>query len=171
MSLVVAHLDRRIGAQTLSFKGTVSVPTGGVPIDPLGRGVRLRIADAVGGIVLDEIVAPGAFPGTSGLGWKAAGKPPVSFTYRDKLGRRGGITKVVIRDRAVKRPGAFEVAVTGAGPYSIPEGAAFALTVALNPVGDAPGSTPGVDQCGEARFVAGDAQCRSGRGTLRCRTR
>jgi len=170
-SLVVAHLDRTIGAQTLSFKGTVAIPPGGASIDPIGRGVRLRMADALGGIVLDEIIVPGVFPGVSGLGWKATGKAPVGFTYRDKLGRRGGITKVVIRDRSVKRPGAFEVAVTGAGSYRLPEGAAFALTVALNAVGDAPGSPPGVDQCGEARFVPGDAQCRTGRGTLRCRTR
>jgi hypothetical protein len=171
VTLVVGRLDRAPGPQTLGFKGSLVVPAGGAAIDPVGRGLRLRIADAVGAVIVDEVLAPGAFSADGRRGWKAAGKPPGTFTYRDPAGGRGGITKAVVRDRSTKSPGRVDVAIMGTGGYRPPHAGTFAVTIELNPLGAPAGGDPGVDQCGEARFVAEEPPCRIARGTLRCGAR
>ena len=168
--LVVSRLDRLPGEQKIELKGAFTMPRGAAPLDPTRFGLRVRVADRTGALVLDETLPAGPKTTARPSGWKASGTPATIFTFTDPGRRQGGVAKVVVRDRSAKLPGRVEVTLVGkGGDYRMPTAGEVLVAVEADPTAVPPGGTPGVDRCGETRFPLAAGECRLQRGTLRCR--
>lgn len=135
--LAIAKLAPPAGDETFALSGTATVPTSPA-LDPATRGVRLLLTAADGTSLMD-VTVPGGAP------WRAK---PTSWSYRDKLGTAGGITKVLVKGSA-KAPGTLKISVKGAHATLAPSPASLPLTVTF--VIDVPTAMSG--QCAERKFV------------------
>jgi hypothetical protein len=152
--VVVGKLKTPAGDDTLTFTGEMT----GVPmapaLDPLTKGVHVRIADA-SGVVLDAHV-PGGAAVPHGTGWKVK---KTTWTYKGD-GSIGGITKVVVKEVA-KTPGLVKFVVKGKNgsyPASV-DHLPLDATFVLDPAG----------QCSTAAFGATACVFNSKKGTLGCK--
>jgi hypothetical protein len=134
-ALRVKGLKSGKGEQTLTFHGTMTVPT--TPeIDPVARGVRVLITTAAGDVVVD-VTIPG------GGGWKT-NRVRTLWSYH---GGAGGRIREVTMRRNRSAPGTIRFTVSGKGAnLAPPDGTPIIATIVL----DAPFATTG--QCGEADF-------------------
>ena len=140
-SLKITGNGGAAGDEKLMLKGE-AVLSGA--IDPIADGFSLRIDDKEGGTLLIRKTPSGAAPDRYTRGWTVNTKG-TRWTYKDKEGRNGGITKVVVRDRASKQPGLFSVTVRGRESWFQvdPSAAPLRLTMQLG---------SGAGQCAEVRF-------------------
>jgi hypothetical protein len=137
--------------ETLSLKGEITLPVPpGPSLDPVTRGVRVRLETVSGGGT-NVTVPPGARDPDSKTGWKA-NKALTSWTYTSKTGIGSlAITEVTVKTSR-KKPGVVKIGVRGKGaalgltPADLP----LAATVKLDPSG----------QCGTATFTGPDAACK-----------
>lgn len=135
--LAIAKLAAPAGDETFALSGTTTVPTTPA-LDPATRGIRLLLTAADGASLLD-VTVPG------GAAWRAK---PTSWSYRDKLGTAGGITKLLVKG-STKAPGTLKIAVKAAHATLAPMPASLPLTATF--VIDVPNATTG--QCTERKFV------------------
>ncbi|MGH7893374.1 MAG: ELWxxDGT repeat protein, partial [Candidatus Binatia bacterium] len=138
--LRLAKITAPIGDDKLTFKGTITLPTG-VPIaaiEPLTHGLGISLFDPAGPR-LDVALAPGPF--TTSAGWTVNGKG-TAWKYTDKSGvAPGGIAKVSVQDKSAAVPGLVKFSIKGIdGSYaaSVPAGVALRF--------------PDVARCAEATF-------------------
>jgi len=96
------------GDETLSLRGQAILPGS---LDPISDGVRLRIENSEGLTVFVRNI-PGGASVDRGPGWSSNSKG-TTFTFKDRSGTNGGITKVVLRDRSSREPGLATISVTG----------------------------------------------------------
>ena len=148
------------GGEKMRFKGTITVPAS-PPIDPATKGVRVLIHDDLGAPLFDVIV-PGGFDPTSGVGWKA-NKRHTAWRYRNPSGFRS-IVSIRVRGRRTA-PGWLKFVVVGQnGTYVM---SATRIPARSTMVIDSPFATTG--QCGEAFFTAGRAAGPAPHCSLRAR--
>jgi cysteine-rich repeat protein len=136
--LTIGKLDTPPGDDTLSFQGTLTLPSPVSPaLDPLATGVRLVIDDKVGNVL--DVTIPG------GSGWAVNGSG-TKWTYQNKTAMPpGGIYRVVIQDKSAATPGLVKFAVKGkAGSYAV---ASTDLRVTTRMI-----LAPSGGQCGDANF-------------------
>ncbi len=136
------------GDDRLKFKGSfASVPTSPT-INPVTKGVRVVVTDAVGNTVVDATIPAGAYNASQKAGWKANGAG-TSWVYKNSgtiIPLVNGINKVSLKKQ--KTVGLYKFTVGGKnGSYGFST-ANLPLTGTL--VIDAPLATTG--QCGEALF-------------------
>jgi len=132
----------------MRFRGIITVPVS-PPIDPSTKGVRVLIDDADGSSMLDVIV-PGGFNATTGVGWKRNKRNTV-WRYRNRSGL-DSIVRIRIRARR-KRPGWLKFVVVGQnGTYPM---SPTRMPARGTMVIDSPLARTG--QCGEALFSVAPA--------------
>jgi hypothetical protein len=121
-------------------------------IAPHLHGVHVRVSDARGALIVDEII-PGGSPSAL-QGWKASRNKWI-YTDRAKPPAHNGISKVVIKNLLTLDPKLFSVLVQGNfGTYTVKPGdEPIRVTVELNAQAIPPGGTPGRDQCGEIGYL------------------
>ncbi len=171
--LTLKKLDGGPRAQKLTLKTSFRIPSGGPPIAPDVYGVRLRLTDRAGAIVLDARIPGGRFGGTGSVGWKTDGTPPRRWQFVDAANEPplyGGIKRLELDQAA----GLVKVAVTAvAGTYAVAPGQEpLRVGIELDDGAEPPGGTPGIDRCGEMAFHAYPDRpaCRFSGGPLSNRT-
>jgi len=95
---------------SLSAKGQAVVPKPWTGVDPIANGIRLAV-DAVTGPGGLDVTLPGG-AAVNGVGWSINGSG-TTWTYRDKAGTHGGITKAVVKNRSQKTDGLLQWSITG----------------------------------------------------------
>jgi photosystem II stability/assembly factor-like uncharacterized protein len=111
--LTIRKLNTPTGDDTLSFQGTLTLPTPVNPaLNPLANGVRVLIEDTAGTAL--DVTIP------RGTGWTANGSG-TKWTYRNNSATPpGGIDKMVIQDKSAVTPGLVKFTVNGkAGSYAV----------------------------------------------------
>jgi len=103
-----ARLQVRNRPARLLLTGEAVVPKPWTGIDPLINGVRLRVDSTNGGF---DISVPGGSV-EDRIGWRV-NRAGTMWSYQDKSGIRGGITRIVIRDLSRKRDGLLKISVRG----------------------------------------------------------
>ncbi len=174
--VVFTKLDQAPGLQKVKISGAITIPTGGSPIAPQARGVHVRVLGPTGTLVIDQHVPAGVYTAAHPVGWKVSGAPPNKFTYFDKVSlppSQNGIRKVVVTDKSAKVPGLVMFSIDGQrGDYPLAPGESpITVAIELNDTGNPPGAMPGVDQCGEVRFLVPPAvpSCQTGVAKLSCK--
>lgn len=132
------------GSGRIRFAGTLTVAPS-PDIDPIAKGLRLLVTDAIGITTIDVTLPAGEFdPGTR-TGWQTNASRRI-FRYKDENGVHGGIQKAVVKRRTVDS-GELRVTMFGRlGTYPVP----VVLPVTATVVIDAPVATTG--QCGEGEY-------------------
>ncbi len=151
--LILNKLDGPPGAQKLTLKARLLVPSGGPAIAPDVYGMQLRITDAAGAIVLDARIPGGLYAGKGSVGWKVSGTPAKKWQFVDGANEPplfGGIKKIVLSNSS----GLMKISATGVdGTYPVAPGREpVRLAIELNDGAVPPGGAPGTDQCGETAF-------------------
>jgi hypothetical protein len=106
----------------LTLKAEATIPQPWTGVDPPVNGVRL-VVDATTGPGGVDVTLPG------GARWKsnAAG---TTWTYTDRDGSVGGITKVVLQNRSKKKPGLLRITAKGkGGSVALPDAASTRATI------------------------------------------
>jgi hypothetical protein len=142
--LTVAGLDTPPGDEKTTLKGELTLPAPfEPPLDPVAKGIRVRIARKTGGVT-ETAVPLGAFDKATKAGWKV-NRDGTAWTFSSKVPVGTlGITQVSLK-AVTKTPGLLKVAVTGKSgsvPVAGPD-LPLAASIILDPVG----------QCGEASFT------------------
>lgn len=105
---------------TLKAEATIPLPWTGV--NPPVNGVRL-VVDSTSGPGGLDVTLPG------GPRWKSNGAG-TTWTYTDRAGTTGGITKVVLQNRSAKTPGLLRVTAKGkGGTITLPAAASTRATI------------------------------------------
>ena len=114
----------------LSTKGEAVVPKPWVGVDPLAHGVRVVVEATAGPGGIDVTVPGGAL--TNGVGW-SVNRTGTTWTYHDKAGTHGGITKITVKNRSSKTDGLLSWSVAGksAIPVTVPDASATRSSVVL----------------------------------------
>jgi hypothetical protein len=165
--LAFSKLSGQPNDDRVRFKAALTVddtPT----IDPLHKGLRLRIAGPLG-VVFDAMIPPGPFDTDSRTGWRDEGAG--RWSYRngsDDVQAVAGIRRILLRqDPALTREVRIVVFGRGADFRAAIGQPMLAVTLVI----DAPVATTG--QCGETSFVTSgtDSDCRllNGGHRLECR--
>jgi hypothetical protein len=148
--VVLKRLGIPVGDETFSLKAEVSLPVPlNPPLDPVARGVRVRL-EAAGGGGTDVSVPPGPFDTGTRAGWKA-NHALTSWKYSSKTGVGGlGITKVTVKS-SPRKPGVVRLGIKGKGATLelAPDDLPLSATVKLDPAG----------QCALATFSGPDTAC------------
>lgn len=108
----------------LTLKAEATIPQPWTGVNPPANGIRL-VVDATSGPGGLDVTLPG------GASWKsnAAG---TTWTYTDRLGTAGGITKAVIQNRSSKTPGLIRITVKGkGGTVTLPPAASTRATIVV----------------------------------------
>ena len=87
---------------TLHLKGQAVIPKPWTGIDPVANGIRVVVDATTGPGGIDVTVPGGAFDGTRG--WKA-NKNGTQWTYIDRSGSVGGVTRAVVKDLSQRTDG------------------------------------------------------------------
>jgi cysteine-rich repeat protein len=110
--LTLTKLLAPAGDEKLSFKGLATLPFPFVPaLDPVATGVRLVVTDAVGTVVVDADVAPGAFDAGSRTGWKVNASA-TNWTYKNPGTHPQGLTVIGVKTTA-SAPGLVKAKAKG----------------------------------------------------------
>ena len=149
--LILKKLDTPPGDDRLRFKGELQLTYPfNPPLDPLTRGIRFLIHDALGTQVLDTTIPGGAFDLATQEGWSKRTDGNV-FIYRhtgEIVPLIDGVKKVVIRNQSNRSPGLLKFVLVGRnGSYGVaPANIPIRVTVVIDP----PVAMTG--QCAEAVF-------------------
>jgi len=162
--LKISKLLTPLGDDRLKLKATVGAVPATPPLDPVARGLRIILSDALDDVIVDARLPGGAYSTAVKAGWKGGGN---GWSYRNGgqvLPLLQGITKVLLRGQA-SQPGVYTIAITGKkGSYAVPSGG---LPATMTVVMDPPLATTG--QCVEIGF-SGSAGCHiSSNGSLLCK--
>lgn len=129
----------------LRFGGKLALSPGDPPFDPIARGARVRIEDASGEEILDEIVLGGAYDPATSTGWRHL--PELGRWIYTRPGSQG-VHRIVVK----RAPGSAEVhrfhVMARLGATTIPTAEQLPLTGSF--VLDTPAAENG--QCGEVEF-------------------
>jgi hypothetical protein len=141
-------LKLRVAPGSLRFQGEAVIPKPWQAVNPAVNGVRL-VVDAVSGGGGIDVTLPG------GLAWKV-NKAVTQWTYVDRTGAVGGITKAILKDRSKTASGLIRLLVQGKPAGLVPPSAsetraAFVVGAASEcasvvwnpPGGERPRCTPG----------------------------
>jgi hypothetical protein len=130
ITIAKPRLTLRATPFSLRTKGEAVVPKPWVGVDPVANGVRL-VVDAVAGAGGLDVTIPGGAQ-VNHVGW-AVNRAGTTWTYRDRAGSHGGITKVVVKDRSKRTDGLLSWSLTGksASTVALPAVAAVRSTVVL----------------------------------------
>ncbi len=158
--LTIGKLNTPAGDDTLSFQGTLTLPSPfSPPLDPSANGVRLLIDDNAGS-VLDMTVPGGAFASPPGKGWKV-NRSGTTWTYQDKTtAPPGGIYKAVIQNKSKVTPGLVKFAVNGKAESSTVASTDLLMTARMI-------IAPSGGQCGDASFQSCAFNAKG--STLKCK--
>jgi hypothetical protein len=96
----------------LRLQGQAVIPKPWQAVDPLANGVHISVDAVNGSGGLNVIVPGGAFSG--GVGW-TENRGHSRWTYTDRSGSHGGITRVIITDRSRTTDGLIHWFVRGRG--------------------------------------------------------
>jgi cysteine-rich repeat protein len=157
--VIFGKLDLPLGDEKMKIKGSFVIGNALPAVDPVRYGIRVRVTDKDGTIIVDELIPGGEYVRKTSLsGWKAKGRPtPRKWIYVDtnETLLHNGIQKITVKDQSGFTPGRIAFfAKAKNGTYVITPGEEpLAVTVELNPTAFPPGHTPGRDQCGEVRFT------------------
>ena len=110
IGIVKPSLRLRATPFSLSAKGQTVIPKPWQGVDPIANGIRLVVDATTGAGGLDVTLPGGA--AVSGVGWTINGAG-TTWTYRDKAGMHGGITKAVVKDHSSRTDGLLLWSVTG----------------------------------------------------------
>jgi hypothetical protein len=145
-ALTLAHLDKP-GGNTLSFKGTATIPQTPA-LDLVGGGVRLLIEPADDSAAVDILIPGGAYDKTTKAGWKV-NNSATAWSYSNQNGLKG-ITKVTVK-KSSKVAGDVSFTVKGKnGSFGFPASALpLTASLQLNPNYALGG------QCPQATFTGG----------------
>ena len=145
--LIVTGLATPAADDRLRLRGRLTLPSPfSPPLDPMTKGVRILLDDAMGGRPLDVAVPGGAYNYATKTGWKV-NPSRTSWKYANGLGGIQGIVRVTVRASSAV-PGQVDVGASGRnGAYPVAHGA---IPVSATVVLDAPRATTG--QCGRAAF-------------------
>jgi len=164
-AIVIHRLDTPPGDDRLVFRGRMLLPHPFSPLlDPVARGVGVRLADAAGTRLLDVVIPGGPFdPGTK-VGWRTApgGR---RWVYLNRSNTPiDGIASVVVEDLSTRQPGLVKFSVKGQrGNYAVaPANLPLSGWLVLDP------PTADTGQCGEASFAPPRARCTVAGHVLRC---
>ncbi|MCC6849482.1 MAG: right-handed parallel beta-helix repeat-containing protein [Deltaproteobacteria bacterium] len=105
ITLGKASLTMRVAPASLRVQGEALIPRPWVGVDPLANGMRVVVDATSGGGGID-VTLPG------GGGW-TRNRSGTQWTYKDRTGAVGGITRAVLRDRSKQLPGLVRVTVQG----------------------------------------------------------
>lgn len=103
--LTKASLKLRVAPPSLRVQGEAVIPKPWLGVDPLANGLRVVI-DATSGSGGIDVSLPG------GANWKR-NRSGTQWTYGDKTGAVGGITKAVLKDRSKTQSGLVRLTVQG----------------------------------------------------------
>src|SRR5262249_49116554 len=118
--LKITKLQTPAGDDRLKVKATITGVPSQPPIDPIAKGLRILLTDALGNTVIDAFLPGGAYSTDTKVGWRGTG---LAWSYTN--GGQGlpliqGISKVTLRGRT-SQPGRFSVAITGKnGSFVVP---------------------------------------------------
>jgi parallel beta-helix repeat protein len=101
---------------SLTAKGQAVIPKPWQGVDPIANGIRL-VVDAVTGPGGLDVTLPGG-AAVNGIGWTINGSG-TTWTYRDKAGTQGGITKAVLKNRSQTTDGLLQWSITGKSGTSL----------------------------------------------------
>jgi hypothetical protein len=149
--LILGRLAAPAGDETMKLVGLVQVPATPA-LDPSAHGLRLLVADAVGGAVFDQTIAGGA-------GW-SANSAHTAWRYVAPAGT-SGVVKARVRSKK-GTPGLLKLLVQ-ARKLTLPTLANMPATAMV--VFDLPVATTG--QCGQT--AAGSCVPNASGSTMRCR--
>ena len=153
--LTVRKLLAGAGGQTLKLTADLTVPTS-PPIDPVGKGIRVLIADAMGGTVADVRVPNGDYARATKTGWRRRGN---GWRFVDPSGLKASVKGDPLT------PGFLRVGLSVTHrTYTV---TAAGLPLAATVVVDAPRAATG--QCGELAFLAGACGFDASGQTVTCR--
>lgn len=108
----------------LTLKAEATIPQPWTGVNPPANGVRLVVDATAGPGGLDVSVPGGPLWKTNGAG--------TTWTYADRTGTAGGITKLVVQNRSAKTPGLLRITAKGkAGTVSLPDANATRTTLIL----------------------------------------
>jgi parallel beta-helix repeat protein len=135
IGLEKAALRMRATPFALRAKGEAVIPTPWQGVDPVANGIRLVVDAVSGGGGLDVTIPGGA--AVDGVGW-SLNRAGTQWTYRDRAGSRGGITKVVVKDRSSRRDGLLAWSVVGKSAATVvpPDAAATRMAIVLGASGE-----------------------------------
>lgn len=105
IALGKASLTMRVAPAKIRLQGEAVIPKPWSGVDPAANGLRV-VVDAPSGAGGIDVTVPG------GAGWKV-NRAGTQWTYRDKTGAVGGVTKVVVKDRSKTASGLVRVTVQG----------------------------------------------------------
>ena len=128
--LTTATLGLRADPFRLRLKGEALIPKPWQGVDPPMNGIRISVDGVTGSGGLD-VTIPG------GAGWTAS--PALTrWTYTDRTGAHGGITRVTVRDRSRVADGLLAVVLKGGGGAAIalPDAGATRAAVVLGTAGE-----------------------------------
>jgi hypothetical protein len=97
------------GDERLSFSGEVMLSPA---INPQATGFWFAVTDAQGGLLYERTIPPGAPPSIGASGWTLSGNLK-RWTFKDRDGTNGGVTKVSVLDRSPRYPGRYKFKVLG----------------------------------------------------------
>lgn len=165
-AIVFGRLQTPPGDDRFAFRGRMLLPHPfSLPLDPPGRGVAIRVADATGTHVVDLAVPGGAYDPATKAGWLTAANGR-RWRYRNgSAAPAGGIVRVTVDDLSQRQPGLVAFEVKGAGGTYLVNAANLPLRgwlVLDPPVGDS-------GQCAEADFSAATPRCTGDPVAISCR--
>ncbi|MBI3767451.1 MAG: right-handed parallel beta-helix repeat-containing protein [Deltaproteobacteria bacterium] len=114
----------------LRTSGQAVVPKPWQGVDPVANGVRVVVDAIAGAGGLDVTIPGGAIVNYVGWSLNRAG---TTWTYRDRAGTHGGVTKVVVKNRPARTDGLLSWSITGksASALVLPDVSAVRSTVVL----------------------------------------
>jgi hypothetical protein len=95
---------------SLSAKGQTLIPKPWQGVDPIANGIRLVVDAASGPGGLDVTLPGGA--AVNSVGW-SVNRAGTTWSYRDRAGVHGSITKAIVKDRSSRTDGLLLWSVTG----------------------------------------------------------
>ena len=162
--VVLSKLDSVAGLHKLKVIGEVELPVPFSPaLNPLLRGVRVRISDADGNEVVRAAIPPGGYDTATKTGWKG-NSTGTKYTWKSGTGV-DGIFKATLKWGSKKAPGLVKFKFIGKnGDYSVdPAKLPLNVEVRLDPAYDLTG------QCGTAAFEEPQSVCGSTGKSVICR--
>jgi Right handed beta helix region len=105
-------LKLRAAPFALRFQGEAVIPKPWQAIDPVANGIRL-VVDAVSGPGGLDVVLPGGAV-VDRVGWKR-NRSGTQWTYTDRAGAHGGVTRATLKDRSRKQSGLLRLVVKAKG--------------------------------------------------------